>query len=66
MTEGLPASLNYSRDLLLNDYVPMSEVLAEIPVDDAIKKALLGRPSRYRPIFEVVLDYEIGNLGTIR
>jgi c-di-GMP-related signal transduction protein len=23
-----------------------------------IKKALLGRPSRYRPVFEVVLDYE--------
>src|ERR1700756_2811274 len=24
--------------------------------DDAIKMALLGSPSRYRPIFEVVLD----------
>lgn len=43
-------------DALLN--VRMSDVLAEIPVDDEIKKALLGRPSRYRPIFEVVLDYE--------
>lgn len=45
-------------DALLN--VPMPEVLIEIPVDDAIKNAVLGRPSRYRPIFEVVLDYESG------
>lgn len=45
-------------DALLN--VAMSDVLAEIPVDEDIKKALLGRPSRYRPIFEVVLDYESG------
>lgn len=45
-------------DALLN--VPMPDVLAEIPVDDDIKKALLGRESRYRPIFEVVLDYESG------
>ena len=45
-------------DVLLN--VPMSDVLAEIPVDEHIKKALLGRPSRYRPVFEVVLNYESG------
>ena len=45
-------------DALLN--LAMSDVLAEIPVDEDIKKALLGRPSRYRPIFEVVLDYESG------
>ena len=45
-------------DALLN--VPMNEVLNEIPVDNEIKKALLGRSSRYRPIFEVVLDYESG------
>jgi hypothetical protein len=35
-------------------------VLVEIPVGEDIKKALLGKPSRYRPIFEVVLDYESG------
>ena len=35
-------------------------MLVGIPVNDDIKKALLGRPSRYRPIFEVVLDYESG------
>ena len=45
-------------DALLN--VPMNDVLKEIPVDEEIKKALLGLPSRYRPIFEVVLDYESG------
>ena len=45
-------------DALLN--VPMNEVLKEIPVDEEIKKALLGLPSRYRPIFEVVLDSESG------
>jgi c-di-GMP-related signal transduction protein len=36
----------------------MSDVLAEVPVDEEIKKPLVGEPSRYRPIFEVVLDYE--------
>jgi c-di-GMP-related signal transduction protein len=45
-------------DALLN--VRMIDALAEIPVDDEIKKALLGKPSRYGPIFEVVLDYESG------
>lgn len=45
-------------DALLN--VPMNEVLKEIPVDEEIKTALLGLPSRYRPVFEVVLDYESG------
>ena len=45
-------------DALLN--MRMSDVLTEIPVDTEIKKALLGKPSRYRPVFEVVLDYESG------
>lgn len=45
-------------DALLN--VPMFDVLAQIPIDDAIKMALLGRPSRYRSIFEVVLNCESG------
>ena len=43
---------------LLN--VPMAVVLQDISVGKDIKKALLGRTSRYRPIFEVVLDYESG------
>jgi c-di-GMP-related signal transduction protein len=45
-------------DVLLN--MRMADVLAEIPVDVEIKKALLGKPSRYRPVFEVILDYESG------
>jgi EAL and modified HD-GYP domain-containing signal transduction protein len=45
-------------DVLLN--MRMVDVLVEISVDNDIKKALLGKPSRYRPIFEVVLDYESG------
>jgi len=45
-------------DVLLN--VPMAVVLQDITVGDEIKNALLGRASRYRPIFEVVLDYESG------
>ena len=45
-------------DALLN--VPMAVVLQDLTVDVEIKKALLGRESRYRPIFEVVLDYESG------
>jgi c-di-GMP-related signal transduction protein len=45
-------------DVLLN--VPMAVVMQDIAVGDEIKNALLGRDSRYRPIFEVVLDYESG------
>jgi c-di-GMP-related signal transduction protein len=44
--------------ILLN--MRRSDVLAEIPVGAEIKRALLGFPSRYRSIFEVVLDYESG------
>jgi c-di-GMP-related signal transduction protein len=45
-------------DVLLNMRMP--DVLAEIPVNVEIRRALLGEESRYRPIFEVVLDYESG------
>lgn len=45
-------------DVLLN--MRMIDVLVEIQVDNDIKKALLGKPSRHRPILEVVLDYESG------
>ncbi len=45
-------------DALLN--MRMSDVSLEIPVNEEIKRALLGKPSWYRPIFEVVLDYESG------
>jgi c-di-GMP-related signal transduction protein len=45
-------------DALLN--MRMSDVLAEIPVNDDMRKAVLGQASRYRPIFEVLLDYQSG------
>lgn len=45
-------------DALLN--MPMAKVLDGLPVDIEIKNALKGRPSRFRPIFEVLLDYETG------
>jgi len=50
-------------DALLN--VPMSMVLQDIKVDEEIAKALQGQASRYRPIFEVVLDYESGTWGQL-
>lgn len=45
-------------DALLN--VRWVDVLPEILMADEIKKALTGRPSRDRPVFEDVLDYESG------
>jgi EAL and modified HD-GYP domain-containing signal transduction protein len=45
-------------DVLLN--MRMTDLLKEIPVGEDIKKALLGQGGRYRPVFEVVLDYETG------
>jgi len=50
-------------DALLN--VPMAVVLEDIKVDPEIEKALLDHDSRYRPIFEVVLDYESGTWGQL-
>lgn len=50
-------------DALLN--VPMAVVLQDIQVDKEIAKALQGLESRYRPIFEVVLDYESGTWGQL-
>ena len=50
-------------DALLN--LPMSAVLQDIRVDEEIAKALQGLDSRYRPVFEVVLDYESGTWGQL-
>jgi EAL and modified HD-GYP domain-containing signal transduction protein len=50
-------------DALLN--LPMAAVLQDIKVDEEIAKALQGHESRYRPIFEVVLDYESGTWGQL-
>ncbi len=40
--------------------MPLPEILASFPVDAEIRNALNGRPSRFRSLFEVVLDYETG------
>jgi EAL and modified HD-GYP domain-containing signal transduction protein len=40
---------------------PMTEILAELPLDAAIKAALMGEENRYRQVFDVVLDYERGD-----
>jgi c-di-GMP-related signal transduction protein len=40
--------------------MPLSDILASFPVDVEIRNALNGRPSRFRSLFEVVLDYETG------
>jgi EAL and modified HD-GYP domain-containing signal transduction protein len=45
-------------DALLN--MPMEDVLAGLPVDEEIKNALFGLPSRFRGVFETALDYEHG------
>jgi len=50
-------------DALLN--VPMAVVLQDVKVDAEIAKALQGFDSRYRPVFEVVLDYESGTWGQL-
>jgi EAL and modified HD-GYP domain-containing signal transduction protein len=50
-------------DAMLN--MPLQEILAGLPVDEEIRNALNGRPSRYRSLFEVVLDYETGTWGQL-
>ncbi len=44
---------------------PMEEALQEVPLDDAIKAALLGSMNRYRVLFEIVLGYEQAKWGTL-
>jgi EAL and modified HD-GYP domain-containing signal transduction protein len=39
---------------------PMSKVLADIPVPNEIKEALLGREGQFRDIYEIVSNYETG------
>jgi len=40
--------------------IPIAQVLAGLPVDEEIRNALNGQPSRFRALFEVALDYETG------
>ncbi len=40
---------------------PLSEVLADLPINDEIKQVLLGQESRYSNIFRMIISYEKGN-----
>jgi EAL and modified HD-GYP domain-containing signal transduction protein len=39
---------------------PMTEALAELPLSDAARDALLGRPNALRSVLETVMAYEDG------
>lgn len=46
-------------DVILNR--PLPEILNDLPIDENIKKALLGEENGMRDIFELVVAYEKGN-----
>ncbi|MCX5672813.1 MAG: hypothetical protein NTU94_15965, partial [Planctomycetota bacterium] len=46
-------------DTLLN--TPMPKIMAELPLADQIKEALLGGPNLYRRVLEAILCYEAGS-----
>ena len=52
---GMFSTLNYLID------APMEEILAEVPVADEIKAALLNREGRCGMLYELVLSYESAN-----
>jgi c-di-GMP-related signal transduction protein len=45
---------------------PLSKILAEIPIDDPIKLALLGEPSRLGEIYQYTLSYEKAAWGDLQ
>ena len=45
---------------------PLSQILAEIPIDDPIKLALLGEPSRLGEIYKYSLSYEKAAWGDLQ
>jgi len=45
---------------------PLSQILAEIPIDDPIKLALLGKPSRLGEIYQYTLSYEKAAWGDVQ
>ena len=44
---------------------PLPDILAEIPIDDPIKLALLGEPNRLRDIYQYTLSYEKAAWGQL-
>lgn len=44
---------------------PMAQVLADLPIGEPTKAALLGLPSRYTPIYQLALAYETANWSRV-
>jgi EAL and modified HD-GYP domain-containing signal transduction protein len=40
---------------------PLPEILKELPIEDEIKRALLGYPNIYRDLLYLIINYEEGN-----
>jgi EAL and modified HD-GYP domain-containing signal transduction protein len=56
---GMFSTLNYMID------APMEEILAEVPVSDEIKNALLRKEGRSGMLYDLVLGYEAADWGKI-
>jgi EAL and modified HD-GYP domain-containing signal transduction protein len=46
--------------------MPMADVLEKVPLDQPIKAALLGKPSKLRPVFQLMLAHESGEWQAAR
>ena len=57
---GMFSTLNYLID------APLEEILAEVPVDDAIKNALLRHEGRCGKLYDLVLSYEAADWERIK
>ena len=44
---------------------PISEIVSEIALPDAVRSALLGRPNRYREFLDLVKAFEAGRWGEV-
>ena len=44
---------------------PLDQVLADLPVAEEIRGALLGEPGTFRDIFELIISYEQGDWDAI-
>ncbi len=52
---GMFSTLNYLID------APLEEILAEVPVSDEVKNALLNHEGRCGKLYDLVLSYEAAN-----
>jgi EAL and modified HD-GYP domain-containing signal transduction protein len=50
-------------DTMLNQAMP--DLLADLPLSKAVKETLLGEPTRFQDIFNLVIAFEIGNWDRI-